>query len=191
MSNPELTVWQARAPDSAVGQACRPAAWTGCLHGMPGWHAWEGSLAAAVILGGCNGRAGVTWVRKWSYDLHGVGTGQLCSCPGASSHHIRVHRAAPDGGSNFGLFLHRETECTGQSRAPSFSPVWWRDLCLAKPSSAKNPPQMSAPSPEQVSAFSSIPACPVSSPRLSLLWDLLSPGSAPKQLMERPETAKL
>lgn len=54
-----------------------------------------------------------------------------------------------------------------------------------KPSSAKNPPQISAPSPEPVSVLSSIPACPASCP----LRDPPSPGNAPKQLTETAETA--
>lgn len=85
--------------------------WMGCLGEVPGnahlWLMWF--LVAAV-------RADVMWVE--SDDLCRVGSGQLCSCPGASPHHRRVHRAAPDAGPNFGWHLHGQTECTAQSQSP-------------------------------------------------------------------------
>lgn len=134
---------------------------------------------AAVVFGGCSERAGVRWIRKQSYDFCSVCTVQLCSCPGASPHHRRVRRAAPNRGSNFGLFL----QCTGQSRA-QFLPIMMKGPLLGKPSSAKTTAQISAPSPKLVSVLSRIPACSLSCPHQSPLWDLPSLGKAPKQLTE-------
>lgn len=63
-----LAVWQARAPDSAAGWACRVTAWTGCSDGMLRWDAQvgcpQGLLTATVILDGCSERAGMMWIRK-------------------------------------------------------------------------------------------------------------------------------
>lgn len=181
-----LGVWLERAPDSALGRVCRITA----LGGTSRWDTWEGLLMVAVVFGGCSERAGMRWIRKWSYDLCSVSTGQLCSCPGASPHHRRVHRAAPDRGSNFGLFLHGETEYTGQSRA-QFLPSMMKGPLLGKPSSAKNTAQISAPSPKLVSALSRIPACSLSCPHHNPLWDLPRLGKAPKQLTEWAGTGNL
>lgn len=111
-------VWQERAP----GQMCTPG-WdvqVRCLGMLTygWWHFWWCSQSWCDV------------GRKRSCDLSQCGllrpaSGQLC-CPRASPHHRRVHRAAPDLGSNFGQFLHGQS---AQLRARAqFLPSMMKEL---------------------------------------------------------------